>query len=84
MLLPLLSWVPLVASPKHESRLLYVHSCSMPPREIILVVINWLNSYTVELVLRGIGGSPRMMVRHACVVVGAASYDHGTIRILLY
>ena len=28
LLLPLL-WVPLVATPKHENRLLYAHSCSM-------------------------------------------------------
>ena len=37
-----------------------------------------------RLVHRGVGGSPRVMVQHARVVVGATSYYHGTIHKSFY
>ena len=46
-MLLLLLWIPLDASPIHENRLLYVHSCSISPREI-LVVTNMLDLYTMD------------------------------------
>ena len=37
-----------------------------------------------QIVHRGVGGSPRVMMQHACVVVGATSYYHGTVHKLFY
>ena len=45
MLLLLLLWVPLVASPKKQVVCKLVQPC-LPGK--ILVVINWLDLYTVE------------------------------------
>ena len=36
-----------------------------------------------RLIHSGVGGSPRVMVQHARVVVGAIGYYHGTVIILL-
>ena len=62
----LLLWVPLVATPKHENRLFYVH----------LHAACRLGKYCccgsdkfARLVHRGVGGSPRMMVQQTRVVV---------------
>ena len=62
-MLLLLLWVPLVPTPKGENRLFYVD----------------LYSVSSLSVRRGVGGSPRVMVQLARVVVGATRYYLGTI-----
>ena len=78
MLLMLLLWVPLAATPKHENRL-YVHFASRLRKYCCCV-----GDQFARLVHRGVGGSLRVMVQHARVVIGATSYYHGTIQKLFY
>ena len=55
LLLLFVLWVPLVASPpKTREQVVYVLVSSLQPRRLgeILVVINWLDLYTVESAAR--------------------------------
>ena len=61
-----LVWVPLVASSKHQNRLhVPVQHAAKGPLE------GNSDGQLARLVHRGVGGSPRVMVQHARVMVGA-------------
>ena len=68
-----LVWVPLVASSKHQNRLLYTDPACRLGKYYCCG-----GDQLARLVHRGVCGSPRMMVQHARAVVGASNYYHGT------
>ena len=69
-------WVPIVATPKDEIRLLYVHLYSAV--RLGKYCCRGGDQYARHA-HRGVGGCPRVMVQHARLAVGANSCYHGTI-----